>query len=54
VQCGLVLDYAAPAALERALEQAASAGSRSAGFHALTHRFDIEGICAHCVENNPT
>jgi Fur family ferric uptake transcriptional regulator len=50
IQCGVVLDYAVPATLERALERAAEAGARTAGFHALAHRFDVEGICADCVE----
>ncbi|MBM3675673.1 MAG: hypothetical protein FJW88_12175 [Actinobacteria bacterium] len=49
-QCGLVLDYELPAALEKALHAAALRITRRAGFTGPAERFDIEGLCPTCTE----
>ena len=46
-QCGTVEDFAAPAALERAVDRAAAA-AEAAGFSPESHRLDLVGVCARC------
>ena len=47
-QCGMVEDFAAPAALERAVDRAMAAAA-DAGFVAESHRLDVVGLCARCA-----
>ena len=50
IECGIIFDYAVPPTIEAALEDAAAAGARTAGFRALAHRLDVEGICKDCTK----
>jgi Fe2+ or Zn2+ uptake regulation protein len=48
--CGLVLDYDPPPALELQLTSGLDAVARASGFVAESHRFDLFGRCAECVD----
>jgi Fe2+ or Zn2+ uptake regulation protein len=46
-QCGTVEDFAAPAAVERAVDRAMQEAAAS-GFSVESHRLDLVGLCARC------
>lgn len=48
-QCGLVLDYDPPAALESQLADGLDEVAEASGFVAESHRLDLFGRCAECV-----
>lgn len=48
-QCGLVLDYEPPGELERRVTADLDDVTRAAGFTADSHRLDLFGRCATCV-----
>jgi Fur family ferric uptake transcriptional regulator len=48
--CGLVLDYEPPAALERQVVIGLDAVARRSGFTPESHRLDLFGRCADCVD----
>jgi Fe2+ or Zn2+ uptake regulation protein len=49
-QCGLVLDYDPPAGLESQLESGLDEVAQACGFVAESHRLDLFGRCAECVD----
>jgi Fe2+ or Zn2+ uptake regulation protein len=49
-QCGLVLDYEPPAALELEVEAGLHEVARDSGFVPESHRLDLFGRCAECVD----
>ncbi len=49
-QCGLVLDYDPPAALEAQLAEGLDRVARASGFVPESHRLDLFGHCAECVD----
>lgn len=48
--CGLVTDVDAPEALEEAVADAARLAAAQGGFQVTSHRMDLVGRCADCVE----
>jgi Fur family ferric uptake transcriptional regulator len=48
--CGLVLDYEPPVDLERRVAADLTGVARAAGFTAESHRLDLFGRCAECVD----
>lgn len=46
--CGAVADFAASAALERALVAATRQVATESGYHVTGHRLDFEGRCPRC------
>jgi Fur family ferric uptake transcriptional regulator len=49
-QCGLVLDYDPPARLESQLASGLDEVAQASGFVAESHRLDLFGRCAECVD----
>ncbi len=49
--CGVIRDFEASPKLERAITQAVAAIAINTGFDVRTHRFDLEGMCADCTED---
>jgi Fur family ferric uptake transcriptional regulator len=49
-QCGLVLDYDPPVALERQVASGLDSVARACGFVPESHRLDLFGRCSDCVE----
>lgn len=48
--CGAVTDFVMEPAAERRLDDAAASIADGAGFRVASHRFDLLGRCAACVE----
>ncbi len=49
-QCGLVLDYDPPEALESQLAEGLDRVAQASGFVPESHRFDLFGRCAECLD----
>jgi len=47
--CGMVEDVAVPASLERQVQRSLADVEGRTGFSAISHRFDLIGICRNCA-----
>ncbi len=48
--CGVVDDFTLPPSTEEAIESSLALALAGSGFEAATHRLDVSGTCAGCVD----